>query len=219
MNVLSYTKEQVEQLDERYKTLPPDVRQAMVAVDSSVVVKKIGENYKLSRAHTTILADVTGMVMLGITHPRDYTRHLIERLQLPKEKALVIAQEVNEQIFKPIRASLKKIHGIEDPQGSGVKDQVSGVEQEKEEGDGAEISEKKYKFDLRDTRFAPERPDDVKKLEDERERMILEEIQGQKLSRVVKSAKKDIRIDIKWDDEPPSQSSYNTGEDPYKEVI
>ena len=50
-----------------------------------------------------------GYVMLGVTHPNDFIGNLAERLEVDKEKARAIAQEINEQIFKKVRESLRKI--------------------------------------------------------------------------------------------------------------
>ena len=53
-----------------------------------------------------------GYVMLGVTHPNEFIANLAERLEVDKEKARAIAQEINEQIFKKVRDSLRKIHNM-----------------------------------------------------------------------------------------------------------
>ena len=58
------------------------------------------------------LANETGMVMLGVTHPNEFIANLADRLEVDKEKARAIAQEINEQIFKKVRESLRKIHNM-----------------------------------------------------------------------------------------------------------
>lgn len=103
-----------EQLKEKYKSLPQDVQDAIFAVDSATVIQKVGRKYNLPIDKVGELADEAGLLMLGVTHPKDFMLNLTRRLKMNKEEIRDITKEINEKIFSKIRASLKKIHGIED---------------------------------------------------------------------------------------------------------
>ena len=98
-----------EQLLEMYHKLPKDVQEAILSVDTSEAIREIGEKHKLMIDKMGDLADETGLVMLGLTHPSQYVSHLIERLGINQETAQEITEEINNKIFFPIRESLRKI--------------------------------------------------------------------------------------------------------------
>lgn len=102
-----------QQLREIYLKLPKNVQDAIFSIDSAEAVQAIGKKYDLAIDKIGELADETGLVMLGLTHPSDYIVNLARRLNIDKETAKKIAEEINSQIFVKIRESLKKIHGIE----------------------------------------------------------------------------------------------------------
>lgn len=99
-----------------YEKLPQEVRDAIFSVDSATTIQNVARNYKLTVDKMGELADETGLVMLGITHPRDYISNLSSRLEVDKETAKKIAEEINTQIFSKIRESLKGIHNIQEPE-------------------------------------------------------------------------------------------------------
>jgi len=101
-----------EQLLEFYKKLPKDLQEAILSVNTSSIIQAIGKKYNLPIDKTGELADETGLVMLGLTHPNNYISNLSQRLNTDKETAKKIADEINTQIFAKVREPLKKIHGV-----------------------------------------------------------------------------------------------------------
>ncbi len=102
-----------EELFERYQSLPKDVQDAILSIDTSEIIREIGENHKLMIDKIGELADETGLVMLGLTHPNQFIIHLTERLEVEHDIAKEIAEDINSRVFFPIRENLKKIHGVE----------------------------------------------------------------------------------------------------------
>src|SRR3989344_3825390 len=122
----NFTEEQIAQM---YDNLPEDLNEAVFSVDMSEVVEKIGRGHQLSIDKIGDLANETGMVMLGVTHPNEFIGNLADRLEVDKEKARAIGGEINEQIFKKVRESLRKIHnmregGEEENQGNPLRQGV-----------------------------------------------------------------------------------------------
>jgi len=106
-----YTK---EQLLEKYRQLPESVQDAIFSVNTAKIIGEIGEKHKLMIDKIGDLADETGSVMLGFTHPKDFISHLCDRLEVSREIAKEIGDEINSKIFFQIRENIKKIHGIKD---------------------------------------------------------------------------------------------------------
>lgn len=118
---MEYTDEQILEM---YKKLPEDLRNAIFSVEMTEAVKKIGEKYQLAIDKIGALGNETGMVMLGVTHSRDFIVNLGNRLNVDKETARKIADEINTQIFSKVRESLKKIHGGEEVKEGVEKEEI-----------------------------------------------------------------------------------------------
>ena len=105
----NFTEEQIAQM---YDNLPEDLKDAIFGLEMNEIVEKIGRENQLNIEQIGDLANETGMVMLGVTHPNEFIGNLADRLEVDKEKARAIAGEINEQIFKKVRESLRKVHNI-----------------------------------------------------------------------------------------------------------
>lgn len=104
----------LEKLQELHRKLPQDVRDAYSSVETTNVLEEIGKKHGVHLDDLGELVSETGLVMVGHTHPKNYIKNIRSRMNISGEKASAIAKDVNEQIFKPIRESLKKIHEVEE---------------------------------------------------------------------------------------------------------
>lgn len=104
-----------------YKKLPKDLKEAILSVDSAEKIRAIGEKYHLAIDKMGEMADETGLVMLGLTSPREFIPNLASRLNVDKEMARKIAEEINGQVFVRVRESLKKVHAIKEENGGKEK--------------------------------------------------------------------------------------------------
>ncbi len=103
------TKEEYQKI---FQSLPEDLREAIVSVNTAEIIQGLGKKYKLHVDKTAILGDEIGLVMFGLTNPKDFMINLKRRLEIPEDMARDLTAEINEQIFKSIRESLKKIHNL-----------------------------------------------------------------------------------------------------------
>lgn len=101
-----------QQLKTKYQSLPQDLRDAILSVDSAEIIQDVGKKYGLAIDKVGELADETGMVMLGVTHPKEFIPNLSRRLGVDKNTARRIAEVINSRIFAKVRESLKKVHEI-----------------------------------------------------------------------------------------------------------
>ncbi|MBI2639703.1 MAG: hypothetical protein HYW90_02305 [Candidatus Sungbacteria bacterium] len=95
----------------RYESLPEDLKQALMGVETAGELYKIGKNANLSVEKIGRLAEEVGLIILGLTPSQNFISDLKQMLEVPQEKAEEVASEVNTRIFLPIRESLKRLHG------------------------------------------------------------------------------------------------------------
>jgi hypothetical protein len=99
-----------QDLREIYAGLPDDLQTAIFSVESMDVYDQIQARYALEPAQREELSIQSGLLMMGITEPKEYVLVLAEKLGIPRDKAAFIAQEVNRNILHGVRESLKEIH-------------------------------------------------------------------------------------------------------------
>jgi hypothetical protein len=99
---------------EKYEQLPEDLKEAIFGAEVTGIVNSIGKKFNLHIDKIGELANETGMVMLGVTRPKEFVPNLSDRLEVDTETARKIAQDINSQIFMKVRESLKKIHNGEE---------------------------------------------------------------------------------------------------------
>lgn len=99
-----------EQLREKFNKLPSDIQEAIASVETADVIRNVSHKYGLHIDQMGELADETGLLMLGLTKPQDYVDNLFHRLKTTYPKCKDIARDINEEIFKPIKESLMKVH-------------------------------------------------------------------------------------------------------------
>lgn len=149
--MLKYTPEQIKEI---YKNLPDDVKEAIFSVDTSNILRKIGEKYKLTIEQMGEMADETGLLMLGLTQTKDFISNLSERLQADKDISRQIAKDINTEVFSIVRESLRKVHSLGNAQydvpqimqGSAAEIKLNPFERKSEnEIYRMPVQEKKYK--------------------------------------------------------------------------
>lgn len=101
-----------KEIQERFKKLPENLREAIFSAEITETLLAIGKKYNLPVDKIGNLSTETSLVMIGATHPRDYIANLEKVLEIDRETAQKVAHEVNTQIFSKIRESLKKLHNI-----------------------------------------------------------------------------------------------------------
>ena len=96
-------------LRERAKKIPKEVQEAIVSVDRRRRLANIAKNYQLHIDQAGVLDNETVLVMLGLESPDDFVGNITRELGISPAQAQLIANEVNQDIFLPIRESLKQM--------------------------------------------------------------------------------------------------------------
>ncbi|MEK7576243.1 MAG: hypothetical protein AAB482_00975, partial [Patescibacteria group bacterium] len=103
-----------QEILDRYDKLPQAVRDAIFSDSNSDKMLSIGRKHGLLLNKIGVLAAETGYVMVGLTHPNEFVGRLAEIFQIAPMKAKEIAEDINEQVFKPIREHLSALHDMSD---------------------------------------------------------------------------------------------------------
>lgn len=101
-----------QEFREHFQKLPIHLRNAISSTETSNIISDIAQKHALLIDKTGELAAETGLLMLGITHPNEFVGNLAERLQVDRAAASKIADDINQQIFAPVREHLRAMFGI-----------------------------------------------------------------------------------------------------------
>ncbi len=103
-------EDEFDKLAEKYKTIPPDVREAISSTEVAVKIEDIAKEQGLLLDKADVLAEETALVMLGLSNPSNFVSTLRRKLGVSEKTAIQIANEINDQVFKEIRESLRKLY-------------------------------------------------------------------------------------------------------------
>jgi hypothetical protein len=113
-------KPNAKALRDKLLKLSDELQDAYLAPGNEDIVNQVAAENNLTEYQTSQLASISGMVMLGFLHPRDFISTISEDVGVPMMAARDMAREINEKIFRPVRQQLKDLHGIS---ASGVAEQ------------------------------------------------------------------------------------------------
>jgi hypothetical protein len=98
-----------QQLQARLTTLPDDVRTAVLSVEWEHKVQAIAGRHQLHIDQIGALGDVTLMAMLGMFDIVEYPNQVAVALAIAPDIAATVAKEVSDEVFMPIRESLRTL--------------------------------------------------------------------------------------------------------------
>lgn len=96
----------------KYFQLPQDLRQIMFAVETADKIRVISQKNNLNKDQLWWASHTVGMILLGETNIVDFVKTLQEKCGLAEEPARQLARDINQDIFLPVKESLKKIHQV-----------------------------------------------------------------------------------------------------------
>lgn len=102
-------KYSTEELNDIFDRLPEEIKDAIVSVDNARMISALGKKYNLHIDKVGEIAEETGLVLLGLTHPTEFVSNLTKRLGIDRIIASQIASDINDQVFLKVRELLKDI--------------------------------------------------------------------------------------------------------------
>lgn len=94
-------------IKERMNKLPELVQGAINSLEWQEVVRNIVEKNHLRIDQGEAIETEVFLAMLGITNPKDFTKHLIENGRIEQDLAEKITSEIEERIFRAIRSIIE----------------------------------------------------------------------------------------------------------------
>ena len=129
---MNKTKSQIL-IDEEIKKLPAETRRAFASFDWGNKLNELGKKHGLHIDQLGELYTETALVMIGLVKSDDYLSQIEIRLNLDSEKASALVNDINEQIFKPIRDALKSFVKININKESIISGKTENLNQLKQE--------------------------------------------------------------------------------------
>jgi hypothetical protein len=93
--------------------LPQNLREAIYAPDMFDKVEKLGKTSGLDEVQIGLLGRLTVKLMAGILAPTEFVAAIENDLGVEREKAAYIAQDINRDIFNPVKDALKEVHNVQ----------------------------------------------------------------------------------------------------------
>ena len=117
------TKRQIEQLKEiqdplarakyaKLLQLPQDLQSALFDVQSADLIYRIAQENHLTSEQLWQFSYLVGMILLGEAHITEFIKKIQEKCQLPYEASRNLARQINQELFLPLKESLKIVHKI-----------------------------------------------------------------------------------------------------------
>lgn len=98
-----------EQLQELYKYLPEDLQKAFFSEEIGGQIKEICSKNEVKDEDTIFeITKNVGYVFLGLLSPNDFQSSLKKKLKL--KNAEVVASEIINAVFLPLKSSLEKLY-------------------------------------------------------------------------------------------------------------
>lgn len=102
-----------QQLRAVFPTLPTKIKDLLLSEDFNARVEHIASHYTLDEVGTGALTRIIVRLLAGIIPPTQFVNAITEEIDVPRDKAAFIAQEVNRDIFNPIKDELAQVHRVE----------------------------------------------------------------------------------------------------------
>ncbi len=107
--VKKYTSEQFWKL---YDKLPQELKDTLFAEETGNNIYETCKRNNVLNHHQEII-DYVGQVLLGVLPLEDFQKLLTQELNINKEVAKKVNQEINRFIFYPVRPSLEELYSTE----------------------------------------------------------------------------------------------------------
>jgi hypothetical protein len=141
--MIKYTPTQYNNILDK---LPQEIRDVVLSLDTSNHIWKIGEKHNLQIDKVGSMHDLAMDVMMGIVATKDFVKELQDTLQIGALEASVLARDVDENIFKPIKETMIHLYAGRAP----YKPSSSLVQYYEEDDEHPELSKENILREIED---------------------------------------------------------------------
>ncbi|MDD5144609.1 MAG: hypothetical protein PHW72_00515 [Candidatus Pacebacteria bacterium] len=102
------SQENIKKNWELYEKLPQELKEALLSPSTAESIGNVCEKNEVDLPSDISL--LVGEVLLGILPPENFQERIEKELDVEKEKAKQIAEEINRYVFFPVKASLEILY-------------------------------------------------------------------------------------------------------------
>ncbi len=99
-------------IEEEFLHLPKEIATTLSDPAFDLYCNGVAKKYDIPEEKYFDLALCTQYVMSGETTPSEYVKELMATLHIDQPKAALIAQEINKDLFSPLKDALKELYGL-----------------------------------------------------------------------------------------------------------
>ena len=103
---MPYSREQLQKI---YLTLPQNLKEAIFSVENAEKIQQIAQRYQIPIQNIPKLASATGQVLLTVLVVEKLISSLEIELDIDRNTAQKIVQDIKQEIFSPVMPVLTKI--------------------------------------------------------------------------------------------------------------
>lgn len=96
-----------------FEGLPDNLKDALLSESTANTISDISKRYEIKEEKIPRMAEIIGNVLMGISPPEELPQTLAKELQIERERARKISQEINRFILYPVKSSLAEFYKIE----------------------------------------------------------------------------------------------------------
>lgn len=98
-----------DEINKAFESLPKNLEKAIFAIDYQQRIQEISKKNLLAIDKIGLIESQVTLILIGLAKPEDFGKDVLEATGLPKETINAVVRDINEQIFKPIRARMMEL--------------------------------------------------------------------------------------------------------------
>lgn len=118
-----YTQDEIWKI---YEKLPEELREAIFLEETADYIFNSCERNNVEAVSR--VAYYTGLVLMGLILPQEFSETLKKEVGLSKTLAEAIAREINRFVFYPVKPALEQIHNMEMGQAEKPAENPQGIQ-------------------------------------------------------------------------------------------
>jgi len=98
----------------KYFQLPQNIQEIFFTVETADKVREVSLINKLTDIQIWHFSYIVGLILLGELHIAEFVKTIQKDCGLAEEAARQLARDINQEVFLPLKDSLKKVHNVPD---------------------------------------------------------------------------------------------------------
>ncbi|MDO8521071.1 MAG: hypothetical protein Q7S52_03070, partial [bacterium] len=101
-----------QQWNDRFKKLPLPIRAVLMDPDNQLAdrVNTLCQRHELDDTQIATITRLTAHLLMGFILPTEFVRKIVEDIGVPRDKAILITQDLNRDVFNELKDFLKDVH-------------------------------------------------------------------------------------------------------------